>query len=212
MSQRRVGWFSCGAASAIACLISELDEVAYCDTGSEHPDNGRFLRDCEKAFGWNVQVVKSEKYADTWEVWEGERYLSGIAGSPCTRELKVIPRIRFERPDDIHVFGYTADATDVTRAEKLRQNWPELEIETPLIDKGITKAACISMLRHKGLVEPVTYAMGFPNANCLPCVKATSPRYWALVRQESQNSLREWLPCPENWECAFQGCRAIGYS
>ncbi|HNI21003.1 MAG TPA: hypothetical protein PLS35_19960, partial [Nitrospira sp.] len=28
------------------------------------------------------------------------------------------------------------------------------------------------------------YAMGFPNANCIPCGKATSPAYWALVRQE----------------------------
>jgi hypothetical protein len=24
--------------------------------------------------------------------------------------------------------------------------------------------------------------MGFPNANCIPCVKATSPDYWSLVR------------------------------
>ena len=26
--------------------------------------------------------------------------------------------------------------------------------------------------------------MGFPNANCIPCCKATSPEYWALVRKE----------------------------
>jgi hypothetical protein len=25
--------------------------------------------------------------------------------------------------------------------------------------------------------------MGFPNANCIGCVKATSPNYWSLVRK-----------------------------
>jgi hypothetical protein len=26
--------------------------------------------------------------------------------------------------------------------------------------------------------------MGFHNNNCIPCVKATSPAYWALMRQK----------------------------
>ena len=40
------------------------------------------------------------------------------------------------------------------------------------------------MLKGAGIRPPLTYALGFPNANCLPCVKATSPAYWALVRKE----------------------------
>ena len=39
------------------------------------------------------------------------------------------------------------------------------------------------MIERAGIAPPLTYAMGFPSANCLPCVKATSPAYWALVRQ-----------------------------
>jgi hypothetical protein len=34
-----------------------------------------------------------------------------------------------------------------------------------------------------GVQEPRTYALGFPNANCIGCPKATSPAYWALVRK-----------------------------
>jgi len=31
---------------------------------------------------------------------------------------------------------------------------------------------------------PEIYGRGFPNANCIGCVKATSPTYWNLVRRE----------------------------
>jgi hypothetical protein len=84
---RVVSWFSCGAASAVATKLALRDSpdavVAYCETGAEHPDNERFLADCER--------------------------------------------------------------------------WFKL---------------------------PPLYALGFPNNNCIPCVKATSPAYWALMRKQ----------------------------
>lgn len=181
---RRVAWFSCGAASAVTVMLSEPDVIAYCETGAEHEDNERFPRDCEQWFGKEVVRLKSTDYQDTWDVWERRKYISGIAGAPCTRELKVLPRLEFERPDDIHVFGYTADAADMKRANSLREFWPHLTVETPLIERGINKAACLAMLQRAGIEPPITYALGLPNANCIPCCKATSPDYWALIRRE----------------------------
>ena len=157
--------------------------IAYCDTGSEHPDNKRFMADCEKWFGQYVTVLKNDKYADTWDVWEKRKYLGGIAGAPCTGILKVEPRLDFQRHDDVHVYGFTNDASDITRAKRIRENNFDMTIRTPLIERGLDKAACLAMIQGAGIKEPVTYAMGFPNANCLPCVKATSPDYWALYRQ-----------------------------
>ena len=179
---RKVSWFSCGAASAIATKLANPDVIAYCDTGSEDHDNKRFMNDCEVWFEKKITILKNPEFNNTFEVWGKRKYLAGINGAPCTGELKVKPRIAFQKPGDIHVFGYTADSNDVSRAEALKENWPDLIIETPLIDRGITKAACLSMLKTIGIKEPRTYAMGFPNANCIPCVKATSPAYWALVR------------------------------
>ena len=180
---RTVSWFSCGAASAVATKLVNPDVVAYCETGSEDVDNERFLVDCEKWFGKSVTRIRG-KWPDTWSVWEHRKFISGPAGAPCTGELKVKPRIAFQRPDDIHVFGYTADSADVRRANILRENWPDLIVSVPLIDRGLTKAACLSMIEGAGLKPPRVYAMGFPNANCIPCCKATSPGYWALVRKE----------------------------
>src|SRR5258708_33293363 len=146
---RTVVWFSCGVASAVAAkltLCKVPDAVlAYCETGAEHPDNERFLADCENWCDVRVQRLKSDEYKDTWDVWTRRKYLAGIEGAPCTGELKIGPRLRWQRPDDRHVFGYTADAADRKRAELLRANYPELTVITPLIATGATKKDCLAL-------------------------------------------------------------------
>lgn len=183
MRERILGWFGAGAASAVAIKLTPGCLPVYCETGAEHPDNQRFIADCETWFGRPVQRIRSERYADTWAVWEGRRYLSGINGAPCTGELKFAPRLDFQLPSDRHVFGYTADGTDRKRADKLRATYPEMKIETPLIDAGLTKANVLALVAGAGIALPVMYGLGFHNNNCIPCVKATSPAYWALIRQ-----------------------------
>lgn len=189
---RRVRWFSEGAASAVATKLDiqaygvEAGPVVCCSTGSEDEDNHRFRTDCEAWFGCPVLVIKSEKYTDTWDVWAKRKYMAGVAGAVCSGEMKFVPRLNFELPTDIHVFGYTADPSDVKRAERLRGEFsPQGGLVTPLIERHITKANCLALLDGAGIELPRTYAMGFPNANCLKsgCVKAQSPSYWALHRK-----------------------------
>lgn len=213
--RRTISWFSAGAASAVATkmMLARGDVTpVYCATNSEHPDNERFIADCEKWFGVSVTHMSSDKYADAWDVWERRRYLAGIDGAPCTVELKVEPRIRFQRPDDIHVFGYTADGPDIARANRLRENYPELTIETPLIDGGINKQACLAMIERAGIKLPVLYGLGFPNNNCIPCVKATSPAYWALVRKNFPDKFERMVKLSRELDvrlCRIDGARAF---
>mgnify|MGYP001472996453 CR=1 FL=1 len=203
---RRVRWFSCGVASAIATKLDLADHkdaagvIAYCATGSEDEDNARFLADCEAWFGRPVERLRNPDFADTWAVWEKRRYMSGVAGAPCTSELKITPRLAFQRPGDVHVFGYTADQRDAERFEAFKSNYPELSVRAPLIERGITKAGCLALAMDAGLTPPRIYAMGFPNANCIPCVKATSPDYWALVR----------LRFPDQFDRAARLSRELG--
>jgi 3'-phosphoadenosine 5'-phosphosulfate sulfotransferase (PAPS reductase)/FAD synthetase len=182
---RTICWFSAGAASAVATKLTLKEvraEVVYCDTGSEHPDNERFIADCEKWFGQSIVRIKSEKYSSTWDVWEKRRYLAGVDGALCTTELKKIPRFAYQRPFDEHVFGYTADKRDLTRFINFKNNFPELTVYAPLIERGLDKANCLAVVQSAGIVLPVVYGLGFQNNNCLPCSKATSPDYWSLVR------------------------------
>ena len=51
---RTISWFSCGAASAVATKLALAESdvtIVYCEVVEEHPDNKRFLKDCEEWFG-----------------------------------------------------------------------------------------------------------------------------------------------------------------
>ena len=185
---RTIAWFSSGAASAVMTklALSKNPNVlpVQCDLGnSEDDDNRRFTADCEAWFGKPVLRIKSERYDNIDEVFEKRKYLAGIAGAPCTSEMKVAPRLDFQRPSDLHLWGYTADASDVTRFERMRENYPMMIQRAPLIERGLTKEACLAIIERVGIKPPRVYAMGFPNANCIGCVKASSPNYWSLVRK-----------------------------
>lgn len=132
----------------------------------------------------SVTLLRSTEFESVPDVWLKERYMAGINGASCTRAMKISPRLEFQRPTDRHVFGYTADDGDVDRFDRLKTNYPELSVRAPLIERGVTKAACLAILDRWGIELPRSYAMGFPNANCLEtgCVKATSPDYWSLYR------------------------------
>jgi hypothetical protein len=189
MSERRtLIWWSTGAASAVTARLMLREEpgalIVRCETSNEDPDNYRFEADVMRWLNRSTTLIKSDKYESVWDVWQGRRYMAGIDGAPCTVEMKIAPRLAFQLPTDIHVFGYTADGRDVGRFGQLKANYPELTVRAPLIERGITKAASLAMAQGWGLELPRSYAMGFPNANCLQtgCVKATSPDYWSLYR------------------------------
>ena len=51
-----------------------------------------------------------------------------------------------------------------------------------LINVGFTKQDCLDVIKNEGISPPRIYNLGFPNANCIGCVKSTSPTYWNLAR------------------------------
>lgn len=196
---RRLRWFSAGAASAVAASLdirqhgADAGELVQCDTGSEHEDNARFGAEVAAWLGIEMVTLKSDEYTDVRDVWERTGWINGPKGARCTGEMKLAPRLAYQRHDDVHVFGYTADAHDVERAKLLRATYPELNVVTPLIERGITKAGCLAIMQSVGIKPPVTYEMGFPNANCLDagCAKAQSPSYWALYRHHFPDRFAE---------------------
>ncbi len=203
---RTLIWWSTGAASFVAAQLALRENpeviVVRCETNNEDPDNYRFEADAMRRLNTSVTLIKSDDYDDVWQVWQKRRFMAGPKGAPCTSEMKIGPRLAFQRPDDNHVFGYTADREDVERFERLQENFFELKVRAPLIEAGITKAASLALVQRAGLSLPRSYAMGFPNANCLGtgCVKATSPDYWSLYRHRF----------PENFARTAAYAREIG--
>jgi hypothetical protein len=185
---RVIAWFSCGAASAVAAKMATEKygsdcTVAYCDTmASEHPDNARFFTAVQSWLGVTVQRLAPLKYTTIDEVFAGERYMSGIAGAKCTVEMKKRPRFAFQQPDDIHVFGLTADES--RRIARFAHNNHDLRLEWLLLGAGITKAQCLEVISSAGIKLPAMYALGYRNNNCLGCVKATGAHYWNSIRRD----------------------------
>lgn len=112
---RVVAWFSSGAASAVMTKLALADDpdviAVNCDLReSEDEDNERFLQDCARWFNAPIKRISSEEYLTIDEVFEDKKFLASIYGAPCTREMKKVPRLAFQREGDVHLFGYTADA------------------------------------------------------------------------------------------------------
>lgn len=190
---RVVCWFSCGVTSAVATKLSlnrflsggfgsEFAEfrVVYCDTRSEHPDNARFMRDVEAWLGQKVEVIGSADYQDTWDVFEKTRWLVGPDGARCTAELKKIPRFAYQKPGDLHVFGF--DASEVDRYARFREDNHDIQSVAPLIEAGLSKPDCLTLVERAGIKVPEMYLLGFNNANCVGCVKG-GMGYWNKIRR-----------------------------
>ena len=184
--KRVVVWFSCGAASAIAAklVLEERPDavIVYCDTGSEHPDNVRFLNDCQKWLGVKIIILSSSKYQDTWDVFEKTRYLVGPRGARCTTELKKKVRQNFEDlENDVQVFGF--DITEKERAARFQKNNPEVVCRFPLIEAEIEKKNCFDFLSAAGVEIPEMFRLGYANNNCIGCVKGQAG-YWNKIRKD----------------------------
>lgn len=185
-----VVWFSCGAASAVAAKKT-IEKYPNADIMivnnpviEEHKDNLRFLKDVENWLGRKVETCINPNFPNTSarEVWEKAKFMSGPSGAPCTKELKKRARQFWEKTNkvDYHVLGFTVE-------EKRRHDAfvkSERENVLPiLIEEGITKQDCFHIINDAGIKLPKMYLLGYPNANCIGCVKATSPTYWNHVRK-----------------------------
>jgi hypothetical protein len=185
-------WFSCGAASAVAAkktleIYGKEHEIRIINNPviEEHQDNQRFLRDVESWIGHKIEFAINPKFesCSAYDVWEKKKYMSGVAGAPCTFELKKRARQLWEENNkaDYHVLGFTLD--EIHRHKRFTERERE-NVLPVLIDQKITKADCFQILRNAGIRLPAIYSLGYPNANCIGCVKATSATYWNLVREK----------------------------
>ena len=184
-------WFSCGAASA-AALKMTVDKYGKNNVFAvnnpiieEHYDNKRFAEDVANWVGVDIQYATNSKYplASVVDVFDRRKGMAFPHGAPCTVELKKRARQQWEKENYVnwHVLGFTVDE----RSRHDRFVMTERNNVLPiLIDANMTKNDCADMIRAAGINLPEIYSKGFPNANCIGCVKATSPTYWNLVRKE----------------------------
>jgi Phosphoadenosine phosphosulfate reductase family len=193
LTGRVLVWFSCGAPSAVAAKLAvekyrgkQPVEVLYCDTLKyEHPDNPRFMADVAAWLGQEIKLLRSDRYADIFDVFDRTGWLVGPHGAKCTEELKREVRKAYQWAEDTHVFGYRAD--EAKRIALFESENPGLFCDWLLPDSGMTQSDCYRMLREAGIALPAMYRMGYRNNNCIGCVKGQMG-YWNKIRRDFPES------------------------
>lgn len=193
---RIVVQFSCGAAYAVAAKLvvgryGQTHDVHLINAfvKEEHPDNRRFLTDCEKWIGRTVTVLRDEKYgASVDEVFRRKRYMKGLRGAPCRKAIKGDVLDAYELPGDTKVLGYTFGEED--RLNDFLDANPTSKVICPLIEAKLTKPDCLALLERAGVEMPVMYRMGYHNANCIGCVKGGAG-YWNKVRRDFPDTFEQ---------------------
>ena len=185
MSQR-IAWFSAGVSSFVAAYIAKPDRIIYIDVANQHPDSLRFVMDCQKHLEVPIEILRDIKYGGCVDnVITGRRYVNGPSGAQCTTLLKKRVRQEWERDnltgDDVYIFGYDVDERH--RAERLEAATIEASLEFPLIEHGLSKADAHGICERLGVKRPIMYDLGYPNNNCIGCVKG-GKGYWNKIRTD----------------------------
>ena len=180
----KVSWFSAGVSSFIATYLERetIDKVLYIHIDDQHTDTMRFVKDCEKALGKEIEILQS-KYKSVDNVIKQFRFINGPYGARCTDVLKKRVRKKWEHGKGriTYVWGY--DSTEKHRAERLLESMPEYDHVFPLIDRSISKEDAHGMIRELGIKRPAMYDIGYSNNNCVGCVKG-GMGYWNRIRQD----------------------------
>ena len=179
----KVCWFSCGVSSFVACYLArDIDKIIYTHIPDQHPDSLRFLHDCEKLLGREIEILQSTEYKGVDDVISKKKCVNTPYGAPCTRYLKRQVRKEWEKKHCEHhtyVWGY--DINEKNRVYRVLEAMTDFDHEFPLIEHGLSKAECHGIADNLGLRRPIMYDMGYPNNNCIGCVKG-GMGYWNKIR------------------------------
>jgi hypothetical protein len=207
MKKLKVCWVSAGISSFMAgWLAGDVDEWIYIDIADQHKDSIRFIKDCEKAIGKEIQIMRSREYRcveDCVRVFGGFRNArDGFA--PCTNWLKKRVRKEWEEQHKGYELNYVwgFDLKEKARAERTIEYNPQAKHEFPLIENNLSKEDVHGLFdKTFDFPRPKMYEMGYSNNNCIGCTKG-GMGYWNKIR----------VDFPEVFESRAKLERELGYT
>ena len=133
----------------------------------------------------DITILQSMDYVSVDEVIE-KGYINSPYGAFCTMLLKKRVRQDWEKANWakgplVYIWGF--DASESRRADRVVESMPEFGHEFPLIERGLTKADCHAICDEWGIRRPEMYDLGYPNNNCVGCVKG-GMGYWNKIRED----------------------------
>lgn len=185
----KVCWISAGVSSFVSGWLERktVDKYIYIDVADQHPDSLRFIRDCEKALGREVEILRSDQYASVEDAIRAAGMIRNAGNNfyPCTSWLKKRVRAMWEyehRGYEIsYVWGFDADET--VRADRILEAMTHVSHEFPLIEKQLIKLDAHGICFELDVKRPAMYDLGYSNNNCIGCVRG-GMGYWNKIRKD----------------------------
>ncbi len=188
-------WWSGGITSAVACKVAidlfgvENCDVIMLDTKNEDEDTYRFMKDCAKWFGKDINTITAlgDKYRTLEEIWYKNKSLNVANGAICSSIAKRDLRIKWQKENGYkyQVFGFEFSKREFNRALSITINYPDAKAIFPLLMLGYDKEKCIEIVKDANIEIPRAYKYGFHNNNCLKtgCVQG-GIGYWQKMHRE----------------------------
>lgn len=165
----------------MATKMARPDRIIYIDIEDQHPDTYRFIADCEKWFGQKVEWLASP-LRSVENCCLAAAFIRGPHDAACTNRLKKRVRKEWEaRNPGRHVYVWGFDAHERHRADGVARAMPHYDHLFPIIEHS--KAEVHGILERAGITRPEMYRFGYPNNNCVGCVKG-GMGYWNKVRMD----------------------------
>lgn len=185
MNKLKVCWISAGVSSFVAGYLvrDSVDQFLYIDIDDQHLDSRRFIKDCEKVLGKDIQILRSNEYHSVGDVCRAFRFINSPQGARCTMVLK--KRVRKEWEWEHHGYDITyvwgLDKEEKKRADRIIEGMPQFKHEFPLIERNLSKDDAHGICNKLSVKRPVMYDLGYSNNNCIGCVKG-GKGYWNKIR------------------------------
>jgi hypothetical protein len=184
-----ISWFSAGVSSAVATklAIKNIDRIIYIHIDDQHPDTMRFVLDCQEWFGKEIELWQHPtlKTVEDACLQYGSGYINGPYGATCSRELKRRLRLKWEKKHEhkhlCYVWGF--DIEEKHRRNNIENSIPLFEHKFPLIKKDLSKIMVHKILNASGIKRPAMYDLGYPNNNCIGCVRG-GQGYWCKIKED----------------------------
>lgn len=168
-------------------------ELVFTDTGWEHPDLYRFLRELETLFRKQITILKHSKYNNPEELFNGMGFLGSDRVPNCSRYMKVevLQNYLKETYNKECIVYFGIDYSESHRAERIKFQYDKLGIETrfPLVESKdfFIRDRIANWLKENNIEIPYLYKKGYSHNNCSGgCVRAGKKSWLHLLKNDPE--------------------------
>ena len=191
----KVGMYSGGAASHVACMKAKPDALLFADTGEEMPELYDFIYAGAKSLGIPLYIVGIDGGMDACITIH--RAIPSSRLPFCSMDLKIKPCMNWLKenaPGATVVIGYTWD--EMVRIPKTVVNYEKkgFTCEFPLAGRPyLSKESIIQICKDEGLPIQSLYEKGMNHNNCGgACVKAGISQ-WTWLYHNDRPRFDKWI-------------------